>query len=786
MLDISQIKERINCVEYAQRNGVPIRFSGDRCVSPIRQGAKNKTSFIVFNDHFYDFGSGFGGDVIDLAAAITFNGDKGKAIRELAKITGVTDVSESVDWVNYTQSLCGEIQKYHEALTEEDREYLHRRRIEDDYIARLKIGRTNEGRLCIPYWKNGYICYYATRAMPGCRDQDKKYKKMPIDDFNEHCIWGLHTLNRPEERDLLVIAEGAFDAMSFDREGYAVISAITGIFPNSQVPGVLAIAKSFKKVFMVYDNDVRTRAGEKFTLKMAKILTENRIPCIVGKVPPQYKDVSEYYADRGDLSKLIENAVDSVEFLASKITDFDEFSDFAHDVCRFMAAPKVDIFFKTVSKSDTFDEDALKTLCKECKKAPSDEMIVKDVLKNHKLLYDPRISFFEYNGKFWEMKSDTEIEQYISDYLSVYVTGPRLSSALRVIKSNVVTTELFNMNPVINFINGTLDLLDEEPFFNFREHREADYCTYCLEYPYIPDVACHEWTNFIDTVTDSDGRRKSFLQEFAGYIMYPDNRIHKAAVLVGEGANGKSIYFKTIGNLFGETNVQHIEASELSDKFQAINLQGALLNISDEVKNDLTPSEAMIKKLVSGDAISGCHKGKPFVTFVPRTKLIISLNNYPKISDMSDGLTRRLAFVNFPLKFVECPHAENERLVDRTLEEKFAENSHLSGIFNWALEGYVMVRRCGYLTETDEHETALENFKAESDPTITFVQEMQIVNKVTYAKVYQMYRNWCEDNGYKPGTSRSSLRLISKHIKTYRKDIQPYMNNGVRGFVSSG
>ena len=53
MLDISQIKNRISCVEFAQQNNLPIAKSGDRCVSPLRLGATNKTSFIVYDDFFF-------------------------------------------------------------------------------------------------------------------------------------------------------------------------------------------------------------------------------------------------------------------------------------------------------------------------------------------------------------------------------------------------------------------------------------------------------------------------------------------------------------------------------------------------------------------------------------------------------------------------------------------------------------------------------------------------------------------------------------------------------------
>jgi putative DNA primase/helicase len=598
----------------------------------------------------------------------------------------------------------------------------------------------------------------------------------------EHTVWGLHSIENNPNRDLLVIAEGAFDALSFEQENYSVISAITGHFSKDQLPTVLSTAKMFSKVFLVYDNDTVSKAGEKFTVKMTKILIENRIPCIVGKVPNLYKDVSEFYADGGNLQELINTAKDGTQFIAEQITDILEFESFVKKACRYMSATEINSFFKELVKSTQFDLDILKELQKECKKAPPDDIIANEIIAKHKLLYNPKISFFEFNGKYWERKSNESIEYYISKSLGPYATGQKLSSISRIIKAKTVTDELFNMKPILNLINGAIEITEEEPYFIFREHRETDYCTYCLNYPYDSNAVCHDWQNFIASVTDYDEKRQAFLQEFAGYILYPDNRIHKCAALVGEGANGKSIYFNALSNVFGKENVSRITISNLSQDFQAINLLGSMLNISSETKTEFNGAEETFKQVVSGDDISACYKGKDYITFKPRAKMIISLNNMPKSSDKSNGLTRRFAFVKFPLTFVENPTEPNERLLDRTLEAKFAENSHLSGILNWVLEGYVMVRRCGYLTETREHIEQLDVFMEDSDPTIVFVKQFEIINRISNAQLYDEYKYWCADNNYKPEGSRSALRLIAKHLKQYRKDVESYVSNGKRGY----
>lgn len=780
MLDISQIKQRMSCVQFAQNNGLSITKSGDRCASPLRPGATNKSSFIVYDDFYYDFGSGEGGDVIDLAAALKYGGDKGKAIRELAKLTGVdTDKLTTTKWVDYTQNLCKEIQYYHEQLTQEDREYLYKRNINDETINKNKIGRTKNGRLCIPYWKNGYVCYYATRYLPGGAYPEQKYKKMPIDDYNEHTVWGLHTLT--DQRDLLVIAEGAFDALSFAQENHSVISAITGHFSREQLPTALGIAKSYKKVFLVYDNDKISNAGEKFTIKMARILIENRIPCVVGSVPVTYKDISEYYADGGDLSAIINSAVDGAEFLASKITDPSEFEQFARKVCRYMSKPSVDMFFKKITFTDTFDADWLKSLCKDCKSAPLDKIIADEITANHKLLYNEKISFYEYNGRFWTMRTDTEIAAYITAALGPYSTGSKITSILKVIKSAVVTDKLFNVQPVINFINGTLEI---EPEINFREHRSTDLCTYCLDYPYNPSIHSQEWHNFLNTVTDNDDKKICLLQELAGYVLFPDNRLQKCAVLIGSGANGKSVFLNVLTRIFGSQNVSNVEMSSLSQDFQVIQLMNSMLNISAETRTNVAGAESKFKQITAGDEISACYKGKDYITFRPRAKMFLACNEYVKSSDTTEGWTRRFCFVDFPMHFVENPNPDNpeERPIDRDIELKLTATQQLTGIFNWVLNGYIMLRNCGYFSEPDDQKQITEEFKELSNPLIEFAKELHIEKPTTNERLYEQYKDWCENCGHHSMARNTFSKRLGRVLKEYRKDLEPYRDYKSRGF----
>ena len=134
-----------------------MRKDGDRCMSIAPGPHKSNNAFVIYNDRWWDYSAGCGGDVIDLCAEVKYGGDKGEAIRELAGDYGG-------NWRDYTEALCDKIAYFHEQLRESDRLYLYRRGIKKETVDRLRIGYdANTDRLIIPYYKNNYVAYYVGR-----------------------------------------------------------------------------------------------------------------------------------------------------------------------------------------------------------------------------------------------------------------------------------------------------------------------------------------------------------------------------------------------------------------------------------------------------------------------------------------------------------------------------------------------------------------------------------------------------------------------------------------------
>lgn len=770
MYDTSLIKQRISCVDVAQRCGLPIRQSGDRCVSPLRAGATNSSSFCVDTDFWYDFGSGSGGDCIDLLSLIKYSGDRGKAIRELATLTGVQDDNPRPDgWLQYTQNLCNQIAYWQTQLTRNDYEYLHSRGLTDSTISELKIGRTEDGRLSIPYMKNGYVAYYCTRHLPGGSYPESKYRKQRKDDYCEHVIWGLDTLSR--SGDTLVIAEGAFDAISFWQEQYPVISAITGFFSKSQISTVLAAARKFQRVFIVYDDDSKTSdAGARFTMRMAELLTRNRIPFIVGTVPPPYHDISEYYAAGGDLSRIIETAEPGVSYLATRIRDFSELEKFVYTVARHTKRTQLDELHATLKNSRRWDADSLKSLFKSATTAPPENIIADEILKSYQLVYIPAVGFYEYSNGVWNRRTDDLIGSYVDITLGEFSTNQRINAIVGLIRKRSLREDIvFNNTPVWNFVNGTLELETG----HFRDHNPCDYCSVQSDYPYNPEATYDCWSRFIDDITGSDPRTAELLQLIPGYVFMPTNKYEKMFVLSGNGSNGKSKYLEILRQLFGTANVSHLQPRAMLDKFRLIQFRESIVNMAGEIKANLSDTEELLKSIASGEPQSACYKSKDFVTFVPRTKLIFATNDQLSSGDTSDGLLRRLIMVDFKVSFVDNPDPNDpyQRQKNVDILDSLIQELQTGGIFNWAYEGYRLLKAVGYFTETADQTQLLQDFKRSSNPVLVFWEESDsIPAEYDYPDAYYDYCQWCVQNGQR---AESSLKFHREFQKITSKLYEP-------------
>ena len=76
-----------------------------------------------------------------------------------------------------------------------------------------------------------------------------------------------------------------------------------------------------------------------------------------------------------------------------------------------------------------------------------------------------------------------------------------------------------------------------------------------VSYPYEPNAHSERWVKFISDVSDDDLKRGALLQEIAGYILFNDCSLQQCFFLLGDGANGKSVFLDVITSVFGENSI---------------------------------------------------------------------------------------------------------------------------------------------------------------------------------------------------------------------------------------
>ncbi|MEA5034198.1 phage/plasmid primase, P4 family [Cloacibacillus evryensis] len=751
MANISEIKAKQSVLDYARDVlGWDVHKPGDRTYSLDR--GHNKTCLTVYEDWWYDFKTGQGGDLIDLCALAKFDGDRGRAIRELG--------GSSPRWRAETQNLCNLVQKWHEALRPEDRQYLISRHIPADYIEKMKLGYDG-ARLTIPYFKNGYVAYVITRE----RGQGgPKYKKAALDGTVENIPWGLHTLDRKAP---LVIAEGAFDAMSFDIEGYRVLSPISGYFNKDSMKQVLNVCKEGEPVFICFDSD---GAGNKFQTTMAQSFFRHHITFTCGELSG-VKDISDYYCAGGKLDILIAAARPGIEVLAERITDKEDFKKFVYEAGRFVGKPEMMEFLEKVK---SFPAAWMKEVTKAALSAPSEDAIVKEIAQRE-IKYFPALGFYEYSCGVWRARDDTEIQKYIGDALGHYRTGSRVGSIFKLLKSELTSSDELDRKPIFNFRNGTLELETGK----FREHSAADMSSIQCDYDYDPQAYSQRWLDFIEEVSEGDEKKSNLLQEMAGYVLFTDCSLQKCFFLLGEGANGKSVFIDVISAVFGPGNVSNIEMSGLAEPFQRIRLYSSLLNVSSETQTDVKGAESIFKQVVVGDKVNGCYKGKDFLEFRTRSKFVSACNDYIKSRDVTTGFMRRICFINFNARFVDEP-GPGERKADRELTPKLLTD--LQGIFNWVYSGYKILReaRC-FSVPADQAET-LDNFAKDINPVVSFIEDEITAGEIERSVLYKNYTDWCKTNGHLAMSRTGFIRRFRDTLKQKKRKFDDIRVGSFRGF----
>jgi len=195
--------------------------------------------------------------------------------------------------------------------------------------------------------------------------------------------------------------------------------------------------------------------------------------------------------------------------------------------------------------------------------------------------------------------------------------------------------------------NGILDLhTGEKDEFTPQEYHRTK-----LDVAWNPDAgdptAVDEFLH--DIVDDSD---VATLYRLIAHTLYKEYIAEKAAILIGSGQNGKSVFLDFIERFIGTHNAAHRELQDFStDDYAENNLRGKLANLATEIGEQELKDTTTFKKLTGRDTMDAQVKYESPVTFENYATLMFSTNEMPVFGQDNRAIWRRWVYVDFPYTF---------------------------------------------------------------------------------------------------------------------------------------
>ena len=284
---------------------------------------------------------------------------------------------------------------------------------------------------------------------------------------------------------------------------------------------------------------------------------------------------------------------------------------------------------------------------------------------------------------------------------------------------------------------------------------------------YVKEADCPNIKKFLREVV---AREEDILniQELIGYCLYKSYLIHKAFMLLGGGANGKSTLINLIRAFLGSKNCSSIPLQQLeNDRFSLSSLYGKLVNVFADLSPRALRESSFFKMLTGEDQIPAEKKFKDKFFFLNYAKMIFSANQLPKSPDDSDAFFRRWIIILFPNQFM------NDK-ADKKLIEKLTTKEEMGGLLNFAIEGLKRLLEKGDFSETKSVAEVRENYIRQSDSVSAFQMDCIVIKsdgEIEKKKLYTSYADYCREKGYPTVPENTFHRDLQRIIRV--EDYRP-------------
>lgn len=339
----------------------------------------------------------------------------------------------------------------------------------------------------------------------------------------------------------------------------------------------------------------------------------------------------------------------------------------------------------------------------------------------------------------------------------------------------------FDGRHYVQFKNCTFDVME----WREVEPSPSMYITNKLPVELDFTIGPNEADAFLDSIADGDADVVAALKEVMGACMCSKRVLSQSPMLIGraggasgKASNGKSTYLNWLRQILGTENVSSLDISTLGQRFQAGRVVGKLANLGDDIPDGFLKGDelSMFKKLVTGDAIYTDVKNGDGYEFRPTASMVFSMNAVPRLSDTTDGIFRRLAFIPFRRRFAPGLPGFDPNMAAKLAKPDVLKRGAALGLL--AL-GELIER--GGLTPVPDMVAEVEEVRQDNDSVVRWLFEECVtvadVDGRPTATVFNEYFDWCKGAGER---NPCSLRTFSSRMC----GIQALYDNATEGSTS--
>lgn len=514
----------------------------------------------------------------------------------------------------------------------------------------------------------------------------------------------------------LIIVEGEIDLLSVvEADYYNVVSLPSGATNIKCVINQKEWLKQFEKIIIAVDND---EAGEKCKKKIIKELSEIKDRLYTVNYNG-YKDFNEVLVNEKIIG--IKKAIIDAE----KIKEVEYLDENGKVQPELFSQHLIDELEIVIFDTKLYSRDREITAYKKY-----------DLIENSEDLERLMIKILP------SIKS----RQRIETYKFIRLQAPKMREP---------------PYTMIAFKNGVFDLEKKD----FICPDEDLIFLNVIPWDYDPDSPSTPFIEkYLDSITCGVEELKTVLLEFMGFIFYRNNNLRKALLITGDKHNGKSKFFKLLEVIVGKENSRaDMTLERLNSRFGLFDIKGKLIVVCDDVDGGYIKETGLLKKIITGDALTGEEKGGKTQSFNYNGKLLISANEIPRFNDKTGALASRLIVVPFKANFK--PGSPN---CNPLIDEEFKKEENIKYLIKLSMDNLFNVLNNKGFTSTKETQIMLKEFEYENNPVLEFIEYQQ----VTYGEEFyrlkscnDIYEDFCEFNDEGIFSSEISKKTFGTYFK---------------------